>query len=130
MLTITIRTDKPESEVGLYEDATQLKYEVWLAHRELAETIHKKIDQLLQSEQKKLGDLEGIVIFKGPGSFTGLRIGVTVANALASSLGIPIVSASGKNWVQEGIKKLQLAENEQIVLPEYGSAPNITQPKH
>jgi tRNA threonylcarbamoyladenosine biosynthesis protein TsaB len=130
MLTLTIRTDRPESEVGLYENENRLKYEVWLAHRELAETIHKKIEELLKSQQKELNELGGIIVFKGPGSFTGLRIGITVANALADSLGIPIVSAKGENWVQTGLQKLQKGENERIVLPEYGSEPNITQPKH
>lgn len=35
-------------------------------------------------------DLEGIEVETGPGSFTGLRVGVSVANALGFSLGIPV----------------------------------------
>src|SRR3989344_1792281 len=35
-------------------------------------------------------DLEGVEVEKGPGSFTGLRVGVSVANALGFSLGIPV----------------------------------------
>ena len=35
-------------------------------------------------------DLEGIDVEKGPGSFTGLRVGVSVANALGFALGIPV----------------------------------------
>lgn len=129
MLSITIRTDKPEAEIGLFEDGQELKYEVWQAHRELAETIHKKIDKLLKLQGLTLQDLGGIIVFKGPGSFTGLRIGITVANALAYSLQIPIISSQGDDWLRQGINRLQNGENETIALPEYGSEPNITQQK-
>jgi len=130
MLILTLRTDKPEAEIGLFEDETQLEYEFWQAHRELAETIHKKIAALLKSQANQLADVQGIVVFKGPGSFTGLRIGATVANAFANSLQIPIVAAQGEDWVENGIKRLQKGENETIALPEYGGEPNITSPKH
>jgi len=130
MLVLTIRTDKPESELGMFEDARQLHYERWQAHRQLAETINKKIEEILKTQSKSRHDIQAIVVFKGPGSFTGLRIGITVANTLADSLRIPIVSANGDDWVQTGISRLLATENERIALPEYGGEPNITQPKH
>jgi tRNA threonylcarbamoyladenosine biosynthesis protein TsaB len=130
MLIITIRTDKPEAELGLYEDAKQLKYETWLAHRELAETIHLKLAALLKSQNHELHDVQGIVVFQGPGSFTGLRIGITAANALAYSLGIPIVATEDPNWLENGLAALQKGENDTTALPEYGAAPNITIQKH
>ena len=80
MLTLTIRTDKPESEIGLYDDQDAIAYESWLADRQLAETIHKKIKQILESNQKDLSQIDAIAIYIGPGSFTGLRIGITVGN--------------------------------------------------
>lgn len=48
------------------------------------------IDKVLQKKKKKLGDLTGIEINLGPGSFTGLKVGVAVANALSWSLKIPL----------------------------------------
>lgn len=128
MIILTIRTDKPEAEVGLYNDRTQLAYEVWQAHRALAETLHIKIDELLASQQKNLSTIEGIVVYKGPGSFTGLRIGMTVANTLAYSLQIPIVSHSNA-WIEDGIERLLSGENEAVALPEYGAPVHITAPK-
>lgn len=129
MLIITIRTDKSEAELGLYEDTKQLKYEVWLAHRELAETIHTKIDELLKSQHKALTDLGGIVVFQGPGSFTGLRIGITVANALSYSLDVPIVATADPKWLENGIVALQAGHNDRLALPEYGADPHITPQK-
>lgn len=129
MLLLTIRTDKPEAEIGLYQDHDKLEYEVWQAHRELSVTIHKKIAAILERQAKTLQDLDGIICFAGPGSFTGLRIGLTVANALAYAQNIPIVATTKDTWVDDGITKLQAGENMKIVLPEYGSPVHITTQK-
>jgi tRNA threonylcarbamoyladenosine biosynthesis protein TsaB len=126
MLIITIKTDKPEAEIGLYEDEKQLAYETWHAHRTLAETIHDKLKSLLASRSKELHDVDGIVVFKGPGSFTGLRIGITVANTLAYSLDAKIIAAEDPNWLESGISKLLAGASEPVALPEYGAAPHIT----
>jgi tRNA threonylcarbamoyladenosine biosynthesis protein TsaB len=130
MLILTLRTDKPEAEIGLYDNQEQLAYETWQAHRELAETISKKIIDVLQAADKRLHELNGIVVYKGPGSFTGLRIGLTVANALAYSLTIPIVSQLDDDWLSAGIERLQANYDEKITTPEYGALPHITAPKH
>lgn len=130
MIILTIRTDKPEAEIGLYEDDKQLAYEVWTAHRQLAETIHAKIKSLLETQRKPLGQVQAIVAYKGPGSFTGLRIGLSVANALASSLHIPIVGIEGEDgWLERGLRRIQDKENDKIVLPEYGAPVHITEAK-
>lgn len=129
MLVLTLRTDKPESEIGLYQDGTELAYETWQAHRQLAETIHHKLQELLQSHGRKWNDIEALVVYRGPGSFTGLRIGLSVANALANSYGVPIVGESGDQWQSHGISQLAAGKNEGFVVPEYGAEVHITQPK-
>lgn len=129
MIILTLRTDKPEAEIGLYDGSKQLYELDWQAHRQLAETIHYKIQEILNLGELSLKDLEAIVAFKGPGSFTGLRIGLSVGNALADSLEIPIVSATGEDWIQEGAARLAKDENEIIAMPEYGSPPHVTKPR-
>lgn len=129
MLIVTIRTDKPDAELGLYEDDAKLAYEVWPAHRELSNTIHKKLASLLESQGKKLDDIEGVVCFQGPGSFTGLRIGLTVGNALAYGLSIPVKGAMGDNWITQGVAGIRSGESDSRVLPEYGADAHITVPK-
>ncbi|QQS20418.1 tRNA (adenosine(37)-N6)-threonylcarbamoyltransferase complex dimerization subunit type 1 TsaB [Candidatus Saccharibacteria bacterium] len=126
---LTLRTDKPEAEIGLYDGETQLGYESWQAHRELAETIHTKIKQLLEGYDKSWHDIQGLVVFEGPGSFTGLRIGLTTANALAQSLNIPIIASQNPKWIETGVKKLIRGENDRIALPFYGAPVHITPQK-
>lgn len=129
MFILTLRTDKPEAELSVYYNTKKLSSYNWLAHRELAETIHVKIKDILEEQEKSVQQIGAVAVFKGPGSFTGLRIGLSVANALAYSLGIPIVSETGEDWQEKAVQRLLKGDNDSISLPEYGAAPNITKPK-
>ena len=129
MFIITIRTDKPEAEIALYDDNTQLAAITWQAHRTLAETLHSWLAELLAKEQKTFSDVQGIAVFQGPGSFTGLRIGITVGNALAYSLNVPIVAAPDPDWAETARRRLLAGERDELALPEYGALPHITAQK-
>lgn len=129
MLILTIRTDKPEAEIGLYKDTQQLEHVQWQAHRQLAETLHQQISDLVQRHGKTMQDIQGIGCYEGPGSFTGLRIGLTVANALAYALGAPMAAATGDDWALQCINILIAGQGQPAVLPEYGADVHITRPK-
>ena len=129
MIILTIRTDKPEAEIGLYDDEEQLGYTKWEAHRQLSATIHVKIKELLDASEKDWEDIEGVALFKGPGSFTGLRIGFSVSNTIAFAQNISIVSESGDDWIHKALERLKKGENEQVAMPEYGAPANTTKPR-
>lgn len=52
------------------------------------------IDEMLKEKNIKLNDFDRIVVVNGPGSFTGIRIGLTVAKTISYSLNIPIYTIS------------------------------------
>lgn len=52
------------------------------------------IDEVLKEADKKPGDLDAIAVSKGPGSYTGLRIGVSTAKGMAYALSIPVIALS------------------------------------
>ena len=52
------------------------------------------IQEVLQESQVSMQELTGVIVAKGPGSYTGLRIGVTVAKTLAKTLHIPLKAVS------------------------------------
>lgn len=127
MIILVLRTDKPEAEIGLYNEEKMLVSESWQAHRQLSEKIHIKILEILKKQKLDWKDIEGIVFYGGPGSFTGLRIGASVANSLSASLDIPLAQTTGERWAEKGIKML-LSGNTQIAQPEYGAEPRVTKP--
>ena len=59
-----------------------------------AEKLHVFIEEVIKEGTLKMQDLEAIAVSKGPGSYTGLRIGVSAAKGLCYALGIPLVSIS------------------------------------
>ena len=129
MIILALRTDNLIAELRLYDNETLIAEIAWEAHRQLTDTIHTKLDELLRSQSFSFHDIKGILVFKGPGSFTGLRIGISVANALAYGLNIPIVAQEGEDWLEEGNKRLALGENDKIAIPNYGADAHITLPK-
>lgn len=58
--------------------------------QEKAQKLLSVINEVLKKKKAKLTDLTAIKVNIGPGSFTGLRVGVSVANALGWALGIPV----------------------------------------
>ena len=59
-----------------------------------AEKLHVFIKQILEQNQLKAKDLDAIAVSMGPGSYTGLRIGVSAAKGLAYTLNIPLIAIS------------------------------------
>lgn len=130
MIILTLRTDKPVAEIGIFDGQKRIEYLPYQADRQLAETIHQQIHDMLGRHSMDLHNLDALVVYKGPGSFTGLRIGITVANALAYSLEVPIVGVGNvDDWIIRGINRLEKGDNDRSVVPEYGAEPNITSPK-
>lgn len=131
-MILTIRTDKPEAEIGIYDkDGNKLAYETWQAHRQLAETIHLKIQDMLKTTPVKgqtLENLKGLVVYEGPGSYTGLRIGMSVANAMAYSYNLKIVAVSGEDWQVKGLELLAKGGGVAVALPKYEAPAKTTSP--
>lgn len=124
-MILCLKTDNPMAELYIYDSGKEVHRDVWQADRTLARDLLGHIEQMAGDWKS----LSGIVVFEGPGSFTGLRIGLTVANTLADGLQIPIVGKRGDEWVDEGLASLQAGDNDRIVMPHYGADPHITAPK-
>jgi len=101
----------------------------WEAGRQLADGLIQFLRKQLAEQSKTWSDIEGLIAYKGPGSFTGLRIGLTVLNTIADTNGVPIVGQTGEDWLQSGRVRLTAGENDQLVMPLYGREPNITKPR-
>lgn len=58
--------------------------------KQKAQVVLPLIEQLLKEHKLKLSDINAINVNTGPGSFTGLRVGISIANALSYALNIPV----------------------------------------
>jgi tRNA threonylcarbamoyladenosine biosynthesis protein TsaB len=123
-----MRTDKPEAELYIYQGLKKMAETKWAAHLKLAETLNSKIEEILNKSSISYDNLDGIAVFKGPGSFTGLRIGMSVANALAYAQRVPVVARGGEDWVKDSIEALNKGADDKVAVPEYGAAARTTKP--
>ena len=123
-MIILLDTSTSSCQLTLVDGDTRTERR-WDAGRELSRG-------LLAFLRDQVGDfraITGIGVMKGPGSFTGLRIGITVVNTLADDMAIPIVGATGEQWRDTVLERLAAGDNERVVMPEYGGEAHITKPR-
>jgi tRNA threonylcarbamoyladenosine biosynthesis protein TsaB len=65
-----------------------------LAVRTYSARLIPEIASLLESRQATMRDIEAIVVVNGPGSFTGIRVGLSTAKGLAEGIGVPLIAVS------------------------------------
>lgn len=88
MITLYIDTSvREEIRVGI--EINGKLYEKKAKNLKSQETL-PLIDKLLKEKKIKLNEINEIKVNTGPGSFTGLRVGIAIANALGFALKIPI----------------------------------------
>lgn len=127
-MKILINTSTPECLLILVKGNEKYEYK-WEAGRSLADGILKFIADCLAKHDTAWEDISGVGVMQGPGSFTGLRIGITTANTMADALDAPIVGGSGEKWIEQVIERLENGQNDKVVMPEYGRDANITTPR-
>ena len=78
-----------------------------------SEQLHVFIEKAIAEASLQLSDLGAIAVSKGPGSYTGLRIGVSAAKGLCFSLDVPLISIP---TLESMAKQIQLSSNE-VAIP-------------
>lgn len=128
-MILALRTSEPTCRMVLMEKGRVIAQKQWLAERRLAKELLGQLETFLRENNIQFEDVTGLIIFRGPGSYTGLRIGASVMNTLAYALEIPIAGETGDDWLKKGHARLKNQGDDKIVIPEYGGLPNITTPK-
>ncbi|MDO5979455.1 tRNA (adenosine(37)-N6)-threonylcarbamoyltransferase complex dimerization subunit type 1 TsaB [Flavivirga spongiicola] len=92
---LNIETATTNCSVSLSKDGeTVVLKEDYDKNYSHAERLHVYIDDLLKEAKVASGNIEAIAVSKGPGSYTGLRIGVSAAKGLCFALDKPLISVS------------------------------------
>lgn len=94
MLTLAISTSSKTCSVALLEDDKPIKELNIDNLKTHSENLVPLIDELLKTVNKKVSEIDLIACDVGPGSFTGIRIGISTAKAIAEVNQIPVVSCT------------------------------------
>jgi tRNA threonylcarbamoyladenosine biosynthesis protein TsaB len=90
MKLLALDTTTDMSSIAVVEDGTMLGEYNALYRMDLSQRLLLNVKSLLQDCRIGMKDLDAIGVSLGPGSFTGIRIGVVTAKTLAQTLGIPL----------------------------------------
>ena len=94
MISLFLDTCSQIIRLGVLSDSKLIDYTEFTNDNKLSEKLLPAMKEMLEKNKYRVNDLNRIYISVGPGSFTGIRIGVTVAKVIAWSLNIDIIPIS------------------------------------
>ncbi len=93
-MQLAIDTSTDTASLALVQDSEVLAELTWRCGQNHTIELLPRLAHLLNQTKLSLQSTSCIIVAKGPGSFNGLRVGVSLAKGLAFGLGIPIVGVS------------------------------------
>jgi tRNA threonylcarbamoyladenosine biosynthesis protein TsaB len=117
-LILNIDTATEAASICLSKDGEQLLLLQNNDQKDHAAWIHTAIDQMMGNAGYRMNDLDATAVVAGPGSYTGLRVGMATAKGLCYALGIPLITESS-------LKLMAFAAREQSGDPGFFLCPMI-----
>lgn len=115
-LILQIETATTVCSVALSENGSVLAYKEIQQRNVHAEVITMFIDEVLKTAGKQYNKLSAVAVSCGPGSYTGLRIGISVTKGLCYSLDIPFIAVETLEAMTDGMIT-EVAENDVLFCP-------------
>jgi tRNA threonylcarbamoyl adenosine modification protein YeaZ len=116
MMLLTIDTSTDSAGLALVQDNKVLAEAIWRCGQNHSVELLPHLTQLLEETKTELKSLSCILVARGPGSFNGLRVGLSTAKGLAFSLGIPLIGISSL-----ALEACQHAETELPICPVFNA---------
>jgi tRNA threonylcarbamoyladenosine biosynthesis protein TsaB len=86
------------------------------SQKDHASFLHPAIDELLKKSLLSINELDAIAVTKGPGSYTGLRVGMSAAKGLAYTLQKPLITISTLELMAHDILTI-IVDKESLICP-------------
>lgn len=113
-LILNLETSTKNCSVSIAQNGEQLALcELTTDGYQHAERLHQFIQWAIEGCDYTLNDLDAVAVGKGPGSYTGLRIGVSAAKGICFALGIPLLSMNSLDILAHCDKK----EDFDLIIP-------------
>ena len=104
MYTLLLDSSNTSLAVGLAKDNVLLETIIYEAWQEQSEHMIPEIDKLLTKYQVKNEEILDVMVGIGPGSYTGVRIALTIAKTIAVALNVPVYLVSSLKILKFGNK--------------------------
>jgi len=114
---LCIETSLEYCSVSLIQDGKVIGSENINIKKSHSEFILVLIKTLLKRIKISLNQLSAIAVNKGPGSYTGLRIGVSTAKGLCFSLDLPLISVNSLDLMIYDVKTKDLVDSDTLLCP-------------
>ncbi len=116
-MILAIDTATRSMSLALHDGDTLLAEQSWVAGNRHNTALAPAIDHMLSSQRVAASDLTALAVSTGPGSYTGLRIGVALAKGMAAARHLPLVGvstldtlAAGQPFYQSGIALIAVVQ--------------------
>jgi tRNA threonylcarbamoyladenosine biosynthesis protein TsaB len=95
-MSLILCIDTSQSDAGIYlgEEGKLVDFSLNGNMQDHASWIHVAIAELLKRQKRTVTELSAIAVIEGPGSYTGLRVGMATAKGLCYALQIPLITES------------------------------------
>lgn len=113
---LAIDTSTDVCSVALYDKGEIIESTV-VAAREHTQRILPMVESILAESKCALVDIDALAVANGPGSFTGLRIGLSIAQGLAYGISKPLIPVSTLEAMAHAVIRHQGASQNQIIVP-------------
>ena len=104
MKLLGIDSSSPSGSVALLDNGIVVSESLLNSSMGYSGKLLKEVDEVLNRSKIKLNELSGFVITKGPGSFTGLRVGMSLLKGLILAIEKPFVSVNTMDAYAETVK--------------------------
>lgn len=121
-LLLSLETSTQCCSAALHDDGILIASEMIETPRSAASQLAVMIERVFQTTNRKPQELKGVIVAAGPGSYTGLRIGVATAKGLCYALNIPIISVNtlellAYQFLGMDSRKKEIHNNKAILCP-------------
>jgi tRNA threonylcarbamoyladenosine biosynthesis protein TsaB len=113
-LILNIDTATEKASICLAENGEQLSLMHNDRQQDHASWLHTAIEEMIQQQKYELKDLNAVAISAGPGSYTGLRVGMAAAKGLCYALNIPLITEN--TLFMMAFAALQQSDNKNALL--------------
>ena len=104
MITVLLDSSNTNLSAGIAKDNLLLEYISYEAWQRQSEYMIVELNKLLEKHNIQKEDIKEVIVAKGPGSYTGVRIAITIAKTIAVALDAKLYAVSSLRVQKDGVR--------------------------